>query len=51
METDQPNINLSEAETHIPPPIFIKSNMLNFSGFCNAIKPQLVLTILTGDAI
>lgn len=37
METDQPNINSFETETHTPPPIFIKSN-INFAGFCSAIK-------------
>jgi len=39
MDTDQPN-NLSETETHTPPPIFIKSN-LNYNGFCNAIKTAI----------
>jgi len=37
MDTDQPNINLSDTKTHTPPPIFIKSS-LNYNGFCNAIK-------------
>jgi len=42
MDTDQPNINLSETETvtHTPPPIFIKSS-LNYNGFCNAIKTAI----------
>jgi len=40
MDIDQLNINLSEAETHTPPPIFIKSS-LNYNGFCNAIKTTI----------
>lgn len=33
MDTGQPNINLSETETHTPSPIFIKSSTLNYNGF------------------
>lgn len=37
MEAEQTNINSSEIKIHIPPPIFIRSE-LDYLGFCNAIK-------------
>ena len=36
METDQTNINASETKIHIPPPVFIKSN-INYIGFWKVI--------------
>ena len=40
METDQLNSNPNETKIHIPPPIFIKSN-IEYSGFCDAIKKTI----------
>jgi hypothetical protein len=40
METDQINSNSNKTKIHIPPPIFIKSN-IEYSDFCDAIKKTI----------